>query len=82
MVQTSVSSTNNNILVLPLPEQYRGKDIEVLIYSKDELITPPQTEQQKQPVTLADFMGTISKEDAEQLRLHTEKAREEWNRDF
>lgn len=78
MVQTSVSSTNNNILVLPLPEQYRGKDIEVFIYSKDELVTL----QQKQPVTLADFIGTIAKEDAEKLRLHTQKAREEWDRDF
>jgi uncharacterized protein YfdQ (DUF2303 family) len=78
MVQTSVHSTNNNVLVIPLPEQYRGKDIEVLIYSKDELVAL----QPKQTVSMADFVGTISKENAQELRTHTEKTRTEWDRDF
>ena len=73
MVQTSVNSTNNNVLVIPLPEQYTGKDIEVLIYPKDELVTLLP----KQPATMADFVGTISKENAQELRLHTEKTRTE-----
>jgi len=79
MVQTSVPPTSNNILVLPLPEQYRGKDIEVIIYSKDELISAVQ---RKPTVTMADFIGTISNEDAASLRSHTENARREWERDF
>ncbi len=79
MVQTSIASNNNNILILPLPEQYRGKDIEVLIYSKDELMAPMQP---GSPVTMGDFIGTISDGDASQLRAHTEQARKEWDRDF
>lgn len=78
MIQTSVSPTDNNILILPLPEQYRGKDIEVFIYSKDELVTL----QPKQAATMADFAGTISKDNAQALRLHTENARQEWDRDL
>ncbi len=78
MLQTSVAPTNNNILVLPLPEQYRGKDIEVFIYSKDELVTL----QPKQPATMADFFGTLSQENAESLHQHAKQARNEWDRDF
>jgi len=78
MVQTSIHSSNNNVLVIPLPEQYRGKDLEVLIYSKDELIAL----QPKQAATMAGFVGTMTKENAQALRLHTEKARTEWHRDF
>lgn len=83
MIKTTFPSTNKSSIVLPLPDEYRGRDIEVLLYAKDELqVNVQSVEQKKKPVTMADFIGTISKEDAAQLRLHTENARKEWDRDF
>jgi hypothetical protein len=80
MIQTSVKQNGNSILILPLPEQYWDADIEVLIYSKAELAVLPT--QQRKPVTMGDFIGTMNREDAEQLRRHVENARGEWDRDF
>jgi len=77
MIQTSLAPTDNNILILPLPEEYRGKDIEVLIYSKDEILNIIP---QKPPVTMGDFIGTFPMKDAETLRLNITQAREGWDR--
>jgi hypothetical protein len=46
-VKTSVPSTNNNIIGLSRPEQYKRGDIEVLIYAKDALQTTHQAAEQE-----------------------------------
>jgi hypothetical protein len=37
---------------------------------------------QHTPVTLGDFGGILSEEEALQLKKHTQQARKEWDRDF
>jgi hypothetical protein len=74
MIRTTVIPKQNNIL-LPIPEAYIGKPIEITFIALDELNLPSQK-------TLGDFCGLLSESDYEQLRNHTQHARKEWNRDF
>jgi hypothetical protein len=74
MVRTIITPEDTNIR-LSIPEDYVGKTIEVTFLSLDEL-------EEHSPVTLGDLWGTLSEEDALQLKEHTRQAREEWDRDF
>ncbi|GHT62669.1 hypothetical protein FACS189451_07570 [Bacteroidia bacterium] len=74
MVRTVITPENTNIM-LSIPDTYVGKRIEVTFLALDELMQPPKK-------TLGDFWGTLSEEDGLLLKEHTQRAREEWNRDF
>ncbi|MDR1021888.1 MAG: hypothetical protein LBL94_01205 [Prevotellaceae bacterium] len=74
MVRTVITPENTNIH-LSIPENYVGKTIEITFLSLEEL-------EQHFPVTLGDFWGILSEEEALQLSKHTQQARKEWNRDF
>ena len=75
MIKTVVIPQNNN-LNLAIPNNYIGKEIEVLIYAKEELVE----EKAKPKKSMADFCGTLSENDYQSLKQHTEQARKEWNR--
>lgn len=74
MVKTVVTPKNNSIY-LDIPDNYIGREIEVLLYAKDEL----QEENIKPKKNLVNFMGVLSENDYQSLKSHTEQARKEWN---
>jgi hypothetical protein len=65
--------------LLPIPEKYIGKRVEVLLYSLDEI---SEDERAKTKKTIADFFGTISETAYRKLKTHTEQARQEWDRNI
>ncbi len=69
-----VITPQNNSLYLLIPNNYIGKEIEVLLYAKDEL----EEEKMKPKKTMADFSGILSDSDYQSLKSHTEQARKEW----
>jgi len=75
MIKTIVTPQNNK-LSLSIPDSYIGREIEVLLYARDEL----QEEKAKPKRTMADFNGILSETDYQSLKDHTEQARKEWNR--
>lgn len=77
MIKTVVTPQNNS-LYLAIPNNYIGREIEVLLYAKDELEQEPI----KPKKTLADFTGILSENDYQSLKSHTKQARKEWNRDI
>ncbi len=77
MIKTIVTPLNNS-LYLAIPNNYVGREIEVLLYAKDEL----QEEKIKPKKTLANFTGILSENDYQSLKSHTEQARKEWSRDI
>jgi hypothetical protein len=72
MIRTIVIPKNNS-LYLSIPNNYIGKEIEVLLYAKEEL----EEEKIKPKQTMADFSGVLSENDYLSLKSHTEKSREE-----
>jgi hypothetical protein len=66
------------IKTIVTPQNYIGREIEVLLYAKDEL----QEEKIKPKKTMANFTGILSENDYQSLKSHTEQARKEWNRDI
>lgn len=77
MLKTIVTPKDNTIC-LTIPTRYVGKEIEVLLYSKEELV-----EEKREPrKTLADFIGILSDSDYESLKAHVKQARKEWDRNF
>jgi hypothetical protein len=77
MIKTIVTPQNNS-LHLVIPNNYVGREIEVLLYAKDEL----EEEKIKPKKTMADFTGILSENDYQSLKSHTEQGRKEWNRDI
>jgi hypothetical protein len=76
MIKTVIIPQNNN-LNLTIPDNYIGREIEVLLYAKDEL-----QQEIKPKKTMADFSGILSENDYQAIKSHTEQARKEWNRDI
>ena len=65
------------LLVLDLPQNLRGRRIEVIAFPiEDDIAT------ENKPSVMADFFGTLSAENAEKLHEHAKQARNEWDRDF
>jgi len=77
MIKTIVIPQSNS-LYLAIPNSYIGKEIEILLYSKEELML----EKPNLKKTMADFSGVLSESDYQSLKIHTEQARKEWNRDI
>jgi len=68
----------NNILHLTIPNSYVGKEIEVLLYSKDELTQ----ERLVKGGNSARFKGLLTNEEADKYHHYLKQARNEWNRDI
>ena len=74
MIKTTITPQNNN-LHLSIPNSYIGKEIEVLLYAKDEVVQ----EKAKPKKTMADFWGTISDKTAIELHKEVEESRKSWD---
>ncbi len=82
MIQTTVRSDANGTDVrIPIPAEYAGKELHILLYSDDEVaqVLPKTDATKRKP---SSFFGTLSKEEGEKLQEHVRKSREEWERDF
>ena len=77
MIKTIVIPQNNT-LYLAIPNSYIGREIEVLLYAKDEV----EEEKTTPKKTMANFTGILSEKNYQSLKSHTEQARKEWNRDI
>lgn len=77
MVKTIITPQKETYSI-NIPNQYIGREIEVLLYAKDELIE----EKVKSKKVLADFAGILSENDYNSLKSHADQARKEWNRDI
>ena len=77
MIKTIVTPQNNSLYV-KIPNNYIGREIEVLVYAKDEL----EEEKIKAKKSMANFTGVLSENDYQSLKSQTEQARKEWNRDI
>ena len=73
MIRTTITPKNND-LHLSLPDNYIGKEIEVILFSKDEM----QNDIRKKD-TLVDLKGLFSKEEATAFINQIDKNREEWD---
>jgi hypothetical protein len=72
MVRT-ILIPKSNTLDIKIPDSYIGKEVEILLYTKDEFIT-----EVAKPKTMADFWGKLSDETAKDLNSLTEIGRNEW----
>ena len=77
MTRTVMTPINNNI-VLPIPDKYIGKKIEILFYAVEELTEEVQVKKN----TMAKYKGIISAEVADQLQQNAKQSREEWERNI
>ena len=73
MIKTIIVPENNNIY-LHVPNNYIGKEVEVLVYTKEEIEKDTRTTKK----TMKDLWGIISDETAESLREQVAKTRDEW----
>ncbi len=78
MIKTIVTPQNNSLL-LAIPNKYIGKEIEILFYALDEVSEEKNNMSKK---SMADFRGILSDSDYQELKMHTEQARKEWNRNI
>jgi len=74
MVKTVVIPSNNT-LILPIPNNYVGKEIEVFMYAKDELLDGKTLEGD----SMKRFRGILSSDEADKLQEYVKKSREGWD---
>ena len=77
MVRTTVIPQNTD-LHLNIPANYVGKEVEVFLYAKEELV------EEKTPVhnNSAKFKGLLSENEALKYDEYLKQARTEWDRDI
>ena len=79
MLRTIVTPDNQNVSI-HVPQEYVGKQIEVLLYATDEI--KPEVPKNAKTLKPSDFAGTLSKKDALKLLKDVEQSRNEWERGF
>ena len=77
MIKRVVTPKDNDIH-LSVPNSYIGREVEVLLYTKDEL----NEEKVTKTNNAARFKGLLDKEDAEKYHQYLKQARNEWDRDI
>lgn len=79
MIRTIIIPEKQDVS-LHIPEDYVGKQIEVLLYAVDELNEQKETSKTKP----SDFRGTLklTAEQYENLQTHLKDIRSEWDRDI
>jgi len=77
MIKTVVTPESNT-LHLSIPNDYVGKEIEVLLYSKDELVERKSVKTNN----AARFKGLLTNEEANKYHAYLKQARSEWSRDI
>lgn len=83
MIRTIVVPLNNKLLVT-IPNNYIGKEIEVFLYAKEELTEEVNAIEvkPKKKNGIARFRGTFTAEKADELQEYVKKSREEWDRNI
>jgi hypothetical protein len=79
MIRTIITPEKQDVS-LHIPEDYVGRQIEVLLYAVDELNEQKETSKIKS----SDFRGTLklTGEQYENLQTHLKDIRSEWHRDI
>lgn len=77
MIRTVLIPKNTD-LHLSIPEDYIGKQIEILLYTTDEV----KEEKTIRNNNAAKYIGIFSKEEGEKFNQHIQQARNEWDRDI
>lgn len=77
MIKTVVIPENND-LHLTVPNNYIGKEIEVLLYSKEEVLEGKNGSKKD----AARFKGFLTNAEAEKFHVYLNQARSEWDRDI
>ena len=73
MVRTLVTPQQQNISIV-VPQNYVGRQIEVLLYAVDELV---EEQQLAKPNNANKYKGIFSKEEGEKFNQHIQQARSE-----
>ena len=71
--------SNQNPMTIQIPENYLGKELEVIVFEKEEGKKSSERQTQKD---LSKFIGILSKEDADKLHKHVNQSRDEWERNI
>ena len=77
MLKMTITPGKNTYL-LPIPTDYIGKTLEILLYSAPE-ITNKKVLKTKRP---SDFFGTLSTIEGERFQDYITNSRLEWNRNI
>jgi len=79
MVRTTITPENQDISI-HIPEDYIGRQIEVLLYAVDELNAEKPIKKKKP----SDFAGkmNLTEEQYQDFQNHAKNIRKEWDRDF
>lgn len=77
MIKTIVIPENND-LHLSIPNSYIGKEVEVLLYTKEDL----NEEKNAQINNSSQYKGLLTEAEAEQYHTYLKQARSEWDRDI
>jgi hypothetical protein len=78
MIKTYITPQDTD-LHIPIPQDYVGKKLEVILFSVEETEIKPTP---KKKINPSDFAGTLSKKNAAALLKHVEESRKEWERDI
>lgn len=77
MIKARVTPHSNTVN-LTIPNDYVGKDIEILIYKTDEANSANLSQGRKSDSTMAQFWGVLSDDSANDLQKTVKELREDW----
>ena len=72
MIRTLITPTNTDVHLV-IPESYVGKTIEITYLAIEEL-----EKVKEKPVTMSQFKGILTVEEAQELNNYVAKSRNEW----
>ena len=78
MIKT-VISPKKSTYSLPIPANYVGKTVEVLLYSIDELVETKKEKLTKKP---SDFFGSLNPKEGDKFHAYINQSRAEWDRNI
>jgi hypothetical protein len=77
MIRTTIKPTNTDVHI-SIPDNYVGRNLEVLLYATDE----PQNIVSEEVNTMSKYRGILSSDEADELQEYVKKSREEWGKDI
>jgi translation elongation factor EF-G len=75
MVRTLIIPKKTDVHIT-VPESYIGKEIEVLLYAREEI---DEEKEDSKVRTMAFYKGILTSEEAAELQEYVKKSREEWD---
>ena len=77
MIRTTIKPVNTDVHI-SIPDDYVGKNLEVLLYAVDEPIDVVSEDLN----VMAKYKGILTSKEADQLQEYVKKSRAEWDRDI